>query len=43
MSSYDTSEVPRDLTFQQLQDITDGFSEDNKIGSGGYGDVYKVR
>lgn len=32
---------PTRLTFQQLQDITDCFSEERKLGGGGYGIVYK--
>lgn len=35
--------MPRDLTYKTLEDITNSFSEDCKIGSGGYGQVYKVR
>ncbi|KAF8673294.1 hypothetical protein HU200_048850 [Digitaria exilis] len=33
--------MPRDLTYKTLEDITNSFSEDCKIGSGGYGQVYK--
>ncbi|XP_066358030.1 cysteine-rich receptor-like protein kinase 7 [Miscanthus floridulus] len=32
---------PEDLTFQLLQEITDDFSEERRIGAGSYGDVYK--
>ncbi|KAJ1275251.1 hypothetical protein BS78_05G121900 [Paspalum vaginatum] len=32
---------PERLTFQLLQEITDGFSEERKLGAGGYGVVYK--
>ncbi|XP_062198297.1 putative serine/threonine-protein kinase, partial [Phragmites australis] len=38
---HHTSVVPRDFSFQLLEDITDGFSKEHKVGSGGYGDVYK--
>ncbi|KAJ1265391.1 hypothetical protein BS78_08G073500 [Paspalum vaginatum] len=31
---------PRELTFQQLQELTDGFSEGRKLGEGAYGRVY---
>ncbi|KAI5004801.1 hypothetical protein ZWY2020_032044 [Hordeum vulgare] len=36
-----TSAMPRDLTFQLLQRITNNFSKDRIIGYGGYGVVYK--
>ncbi|CAO2149657.1 unnamed protein product [Urochloa humidicola] len=36
-----TSMVPIDLTYKKLEDITNSFSEDHKVGSGGYGSVYK--
>ncbi|KAM3275762.1 hypothetical protein ACQJBY_044249 [Aegilops geniculata] len=36
-----TSATPRDFTFQLLKQITNDFSEDNRIGVGGYGVVYK--
>lgn len=32
--------VQGDLTFQLLEEITDGFSKDRKLGSGSYGKVY---
>ncbi|KAM3257966.1 hypothetical protein ACQJBY_049968 [Aegilops geniculata] len=35
------SAMPRDFTFQLLKQITNDFSEDNRIGVGGYGVVYK--
>ncbi|XP_044949132.1 protein STRUBBELIG-RECEPTOR FAMILY 7-like isoform X1 [Hordeum vulgare subsp. vulgare] len=35
------STSPRDFTFQLLKKITNDFSEDNRIGVGGYGVVYK--
>ncbi|KAJ1256763.1 hypothetical protein BS78_K312800 [Paspalum vaginatum] len=39
--SQQTSETPRDLTFKLLESITNSFSEEHKIGKGGYGEVYK--
>lgn len=33
---------PTDITFRLLEEITDGFSEERKIGQGAYGTVYKV-
>lgn len=30
------------VTFRLLEDITSGFSENYKLGAGGYGVVYKV-
>lgn len=35
------SEMPTDLPWQLLEEITNDFSEERKIGSGGYGVVYK--
>nr|AGT16236.1 hypothetical protein SHCRBa_027_K06_R_30 [Saccharum hybrid cultivar R570] len=35
------SALPEDLTFQKLEEVTKGFSEENKVGAGGYGEVYK--
>uniref|UniRef100_A0ACD5TQQ6 Uncharacterized protein n=1 Tax=Avena sativa TaxID=4498 RepID=A0ACD5TQQ6_AVESA len=37
----DDSYVSVAFEYRKLHDITDGFSEDRKIGSGGYGVVYK--
>lgn len=34
--------MPVDLTYKKLEEITNGFSEEHKVGSGGYGVVYKV-
>ena len=36
------SEEPKDLPLEFLKKITDGFSEDRRIGVGGFGEVYKV-
>ena len=32
-----------DFKLHVLEDITDNFSEKYRVGSGGYGDVYRVR
>uniref|UniRef100_A0A0E0MDT3 Protein kinase domain-containing protein n=2 Tax=Oryza punctata TaxID=4537 RepID=A0A0E0MDT3_ORYPU len=32
---------PTDITFRLLEEITDGFSEERKLGQGAYGTVYK--
>lgn len=32
-----------DVTFQFLREITDDFSEEQKLGEGAFGVVYKVR
>uniref|UniRef100_J3N6U1 Protein kinase domain-containing protein n=1 Tax=Oryza brachyantha TaxID=4533 RepID=J3N6U1_ORYBR len=32
---------PADLTYQLLEEITDGFSEERRLGRGGFGTVYK--
>jgi len=37
------SEKPRHLPLEILTSITDNFSEDRKIGRGGFSDVYKVK
>ena len=37
------SEGPRHLPLEILTSITDNFSEDRKIGRGGFSDVYKVK
>lgn len=37
------SEEPRHLPLGILTSITDDFSPDRKIGSGGFSDVYKVK
>ncbi|CAN6363380.1 unnamed protein product [Urochloa humidicola] len=39
--SHQTTDMPRDLTFKLLEDITNRFSEEHKVGKGGYGEVYK--
>ena len=38
----DENADPVDLPFSLLKAITGNFSEDNEIGSGGFGAVYKV-
>lgn len=37
------SVLPRDMPFHLLEEITDGFSEERKLGSGAYGKVYMVQ
>ncbi|CAM0878420.1 unnamed protein product [Alopecurus aequalis] len=37
----DGAEDPTNLSLTLLQDITDNFSEERKIGQGGFGEVYK--
>jgi len=39
---YATMEHP-DLTFRLLEQITDKFSEERKLGQGAFGTVYRVR
>ncbi|KAK1614151.1 hypothetical protein QYE76_019668 [Lolium multiflorum] len=39
--SHPTRLAPVDITFKLLKEITNSFSEEQKIGSGGYGEVYK--
>jgi len=39
---YNTREVPTDFPWKLIEDITNGFAVEQKIGSGGYGEVYKV-
>jgi hypothetical protein len=38
----ETSENPREFSFEFLQDITDNFSNERIIGRGAFGAVYKV-
>ncbi|XP_066341674.1 cysteine-rich receptor-like protein kinase 44 [Miscanthus floridulus] len=38
---YNTREVPTDFPWKLIEDITNGFALEQKIGSGGYGVVYK--
>jgi len=39
---HNTREVPTDFPWKLIEDITNGFALEQKIGSGGYGVVYKV-
>ena len=39
---HNTREVPTDFPWKLIEDITNGFAVEQKIGSGGYGVVYKV-
>lgn len=41
--SQHTSSMPEDLTFTKLEEVTKSFSDEYKVGCGGYGEVYKVR
>lgn len=34
---------PNIYSYKDLKDATDNFSEENKLGEGGFGDVYKVK
>ena len=38
----DENEQPKALPLSLLEDITDGFSKNHQIGSGGFAVVYKV-
>jgi coatomer subunit beta' len=38
----DASAKPTDLPLSLLKSITNGFSDDNRVGSGGFAVVYKV-
>jgi hypothetical protein len=39
---HNTREGPTDFPWNLIEDITNGFAVEQKIGSGGYGVVYKV-
>jgi hypothetical protein len=39
----DKDSEPKSLTFALLSEITNGFSDELKIGSGGFAVVYKVQ
>lgn len=39
--NYDANNL-RVFTFTAIQEATDNFSSENKLGQGGYGPVYKV-
>ncbi|VAI37910.1 unnamed protein product [Triticum turgidum subsp. durum] len=39
--SEQTGSTPADITFRRLEEITDHFSEEHKVGRGSYGEVYK--
>jgi interleukin-1 receptor-associated kinase 1/coatomer subunit beta' len=43
MDHSSSSGLPRDITFHLLEEITDGFSNERKLGSGAFGKVYMVR
>ncbi|GKC14392.1 putative receptor-like protein kinase, partial [Tanacetum coccineum] len=34
-------QCPKNYSFNDLKKATKGFQEDNKLGEGGFGDVYK--
>ena len=34
---------PEDISYQYLREITDGFSEERKLGQGAFGVVFKVK
>ncbi|KAF8711128.1 hypothetical protein HU200_029136 [Digitaria exilis] len=36
-------EEPEEVKFQFLREITNGFSEERKVGEGAFGTVYRVR
>jgi hypothetical protein len=40
---HSSSGLPRKIPFHLLQEITDRFSYERKLGSGAYGKVYMVR
>ncbi|XP_062201772.1 cysteine-rich receptor-like protein kinase 44 [Phragmites australis] len=40
-NSQHASSTPTDITLRLLEDITHDFSEEHKVGSGGYGQVFK--
>lgn len=42
-SMDDASSEPRAVPLDLLREITDGFSEEQKLGSGSYEEVYLVR
>ena len=39
---HNTREVPTDFPWKLIEDMTNGFAVEQKIGRGGYGVVYKV-
>lgn len=39
--SQHSSSMPEDLTFTKLEEVTKKFSDEYKVGCGGYGEVYK--
>lgn len=42
ISMDNASVVPRDMPFHLLEEITNGFSEERKLGTGACGKVYLV-
>ncbi|KAF8711154.1 hypothetical protein HU200_029162 [Digitaria exilis] len=43
MDHHSGGGLPRDIPFHLLQEITNGFSKERKLGSGAFGEVYMVR
>lgn len=43
MDDHSGSGLPRDIPFHVLEEITNDFSDERKLGSGAFGKVYMVR